>query len=147
MLAPVSALFNYILGLDGQSLTSLTDRIGKEWLGGLQTVSPDGFRELRRDLAVVVDTTAERWISIADALHAGEYRALVQGLVEQNQNVMTSRGGSAWVELESNKLRIRFRDEHGSLPKHEAIPSLWRFPYFLDSMRIMADTLREKQND
>jgi hypothetical protein len=106
----------------------------------------DNFRELRDDLGVTDSMTADRWITVADALHAGDYETLVHRLIEQNTHVMASRGGSPWVELDSGKLRIRFRDEHGSLPKRDSISSLWRFPYFLDSMRIMADTLKEKQS-
>lgn len=146
VLAPVSALFTYILGLDGKPISSLADRISNEWEGGLQTIVPDDFRELRNDLGVTDSMTADRWIAVADALHGGDYKTLVHRLVEQNTHVMASRGGAPWVELDSGNLRIRFRDEHGSLPKRDSISSLWRFPYFLDSMRIMADTLKEKQS-
>jgi len=146
VLAPVSALFTYLLGLDGKSITSLAERISTEWEGGLKTVFPDEFRELRGDLGVTDSLTADRWIAVADALHAGDYKALVHRLIEQNSYVMTARGGSPWAEIESGKLRIRFRDEQGSLPKRASLSSLWRFPYFLDSMWIMADTLKEKHS-
>jgi hypothetical protein len=146
VLAPVSALFTYILGLDGKPIASLAERISTEWEGGLKTVLPDEFRELRGDLGVTDSLTADRWIAVADALHAGDYEALVHRLIEQNSQVMAARGGSPWVELDSGKLRIRFRDEQGSLPKRASLSSLWRFPYFLDSMWIMADTLKEKHS-
>lgn len=57
VLAPVSALFTYILGLDGKSVSSLADRISTEWEGGLKTVVPDEFRELRSDLGVTDSLT------------------------------------------------------------------------------------------
>jgi hypothetical protein len=43
-------------------------------------------------------------------------------------------------------LHVRYRDERGSLPKREQLPSLWRFPYFLDSLRSVAAALQEDQD-
>jgi hypothetical protein len=85
-------------------------------------------------------------VSIAEALSGGDYGALIELLILQNKTVMAARGGAPWVENRDGRLHVRFRDEHGSLPTREQLPSLWRFPYFLDSLRSVASALRENQD-
>jgi hypothetical protein len=39
---------------------------------------------------------------------------------------------------------VRFRDEAADLPKHSELKALWRFPYFLESLRAIGASLREE---
>lgn len=146
VLAPVSALFNHLLGLDGKGVAIVTERLRGEWGQGLRTVSPEAFGELRREFAAGDTHAGDRWVEIAHALSAGDYERLLDLLVEQNRAVMAARGGAPWIEKRDGKLHVRFRDEHGSLPHREDLPTLWRFPYFLDSLRSVAATLKEDGN-
>jgi hypothetical protein len=55
---------------------------------------------------------------------------------------MTARGGAAaWAELADGRVRVRFHDDAGHLPAREELMDLWRFPYFIDSLRTVASTL------
>jgi hypothetical protein len=146
VLAPTAALFTHLLGLDGKSVSTVVNRIRSEWGPDVRSVSPRDFRELHTELGAGDTLTADRWIGIADALAGGDYRDLIRLLVEQNASVMATRGGAPWIELDSGKLRVRFRDEQGTLPKQATLGLLWRFPYFLDSLRTVAFTLKEKQS-
>jgi hypothetical protein len=146
VLAPTAALFTHLLGLDGKSISTVVDRIGSEWGQKVRSVFLQDFRELHAELGAGDTTTADRWVEIADALAGGEYRGLVRLLIEQNASVMATRGGAPWIELDSGKLRVRFRDEQGTLPKQATLGLLWRFPYFLDSLRTVAFSLKEKQS-
>jgi hypothetical protein len=56
---------------------------------------------------------------------------------------MASRGGGPWLERRQGKLHVRFRDEKGSLPDRDQVANMWRFSYFLDSLRSVAKTLKE----
>jgi hypothetical protein len=145
VLAPVSALFTHMLGLDKKGADVLTKRLRDEWGRGLRTVSPEAFAELRAEIAGGDAAAGERWVGIADALAAGDYGKLLELLVEQNKAVMAARGGAPWVEKRGGKLHVRFHDEHGSLPGREELPALWRFPYFLDSLRSVAAALKENR--
>ncbi len=145
VLAPVSALFTHMLGLDKKGVDVVTKRLRDEWGHGLRTVSPEAFGELRVEIAAGDPAAGDRWVGIADALAAGEYGKLVELLVEQNKTVMAARGGAPWIEKRGGKLHVRFHDEHGSLPRREELPALWRFPYFLDSLRSVAATLKENR--
>ena len=142
VLAPVSVLFTYLLGNDGKSIGAITARLREEWGTGLQTIDSEAFREMRGELGGGDSATADRWVSIADELCAGAFGNVLDLLIEQNASVMVSRGGAPWIEKQDGKLRVRFRDETGRLPKRDVLESLWRFPYFLDSLRTVARTLR-----
>jgi hypothetical protein len=109
-------------------------------------VSPQEFRELKAELGGGDLVAAERWVGIADTLATGEYRQLIRLLIEQNAQVMAARGGASWIELDSSKLHVRYRDEQGKLPEKASLGSLWRFPYFLDSLRTISFTLKDNQN-
>ena len=147
VLAPVSMLFNYLLGLDGKSIDNVTKRIRSLWGDGLRTVDSEAFSELKGEIGAGDVLVGDRWVRIADAVAKGEYETLVSLLIDQNTAVMAVRGGTPWIEKYQGKLKVRFRDEHGSLPGRDQIPTLWRFPYFLDSLRTVATTLQEKNSN
>ena len=85
----------------------------------------------------------DRWVAIGDALANGSYETLVDLLIDQNESVMESRGSAPWIERRTGRFHVRFQDEQGGLPQRNELPSLWRFPYFLDSLRSVATTLKE----
>ena len=143
VLAPCSMLFTHLLGLHDQSVSRIRKRLSDEWGDGLPSVHSDSFKELSAEISDGEPTTGDRWVAVATALERGDYTALVMGLIEQNATVMQARGGAPWIEKRGNKLHVRFRDEQGSLPTREELKTLWRFPYFLNSLRTVAGTLRD----
>jgi hypothetical protein len=143
VLAPASAVFTHLLGLENKDLDGTVKRLRDQWGGGLRTVNAADFRELHGEIGANDSATGDRWVRIAEALAGGEYGELIEFLILQNKAVMAARGGAPWLEIQGGKLSVRFRDEHGSLPSREQLPSLWRFPYFLDSLRTVAAALRE----
>jgi len=144
VLAPASAVFTYLLGLDGKAPDLVSRRLREAWGGGLRNVHAEAFAELRGEIGAGDGATGERWAGIAAALAAGEYGRLVDLLLAQNAAVMSQRGGAPWIELRSGKLHVRFRDEQGALPDRTELTRLWRFPYFLDSLRSVAAQLESK---
>jgi hypothetical protein len=143
VLGPVSALFTHLLGLDGKSVDAVTTRLHEAWGQGLRTVDAEAFGDLRGEIAAGDTANGDRWVGIANALASGGYSTVVELLIEQNKMVMAARGGAPWIEQRLGKLHVRFRDEQGGLPPRHDISALWRFPYFLDSLRNVATTLKE----
>ncbi len=141
VLAPVSALFTHLLGLDGKTVSFIVDRLNKEWGPTIPSINSHEFRELRDEIASDDLTTGDRWVEIADAVGSGNYSRLIDLLSEQNKAVMADRGGSPWIERSEGKLKVRFRDEQGNLPSRDQLASLWRFPYFLGSLRSVASAV------
>jgi hypothetical protein len=138
-------LFNYLLGLDGKNVDAVTKRLRDSWGQGLRTVDATEFGDLRSEISNLAgDTeTGNRWVGIATAVATGKYASLVELLMEQNKIVMEGRGGAPWIEERQGRLHVRFRDEHGTLPTREETSAVWRFPYFLNSLQIVAATVKE----
>lgn len=146
VLAPAAALFTYLLGLNGKTIHSVVARLTSEWGSGLRSVVPTEFGDLHAELSGGDSVTGDRWVGIAESLASGDYKAVVTLLIDQNKSVMATRGGAPWIERRDGRLHVRFLDEQGTLPRQTELASLWRFPYFLDSLRIVADTLKEKRD-
>jgi hypothetical protein len=137
VLAPVSMLFTHLLGLDGKSIDATAKRLRDAWGPGLRTVDCGVFSEMGNDITGD-SQESDRWIRIAEAVATGRYDTLIELLMDQNKSVMSTRGGAPWLGERGGKLHVRFRDEQGKLPSREEIPYLWKFPYFLGSLRRVA---------
>ena len=138
VLAPASAVFTYLLGLDGKAPDFVSRRLRGAWGKGLRSVDAAAFTELKGEIGASDAPTGARWSDIAAALAAGEYGRLVDLLIAQNAAVMTQRAGAPWIERRLGNLHVRFRDEQGGLPEQAELPRLWRFSYFLESLRSVA---------
>jgi len=133
--APCALLFSYLLAMEGKPLKQVAARLSDEWGKRVASADVTGFESLRKELGADFPDVANRWIEIAAALSGGDYERLVTLLARHNNAVMQSRGGVAWLEIANGKLVVRFRDEQGRLPAREELPTLWRFPYFLNALR------------
>jgi hypothetical protein len=142
VLAPVSMLFAHLLGLDGKPVAEIAARLRDEWGPRVPSARANEFRALRDELARGDAATGDRWVNIADALAGGEYERLVELLIAQNRAVMDARHGGPWVVKRDDELHVHVRDERGSLPAGADLPGLWRFPYFLFSVRVLAGALK-----
>lgn len=135
VVAPVSSAFAHMLGLDGKAVNVMTQRLREKWEKGLRAVDVEEFRAVRPEIGANDAATGDRWVAIAECVATGEYDRLVQLMIEQNRSVMAARGGAPWLELRSGKFHVRFRDEREGIPDRQEAARMWRFPYFLDSLR------------
>lgn len=135
VLAPVSALFTWLLGMNERPRAKIEARIQDRWRAGLPSIEPTQFRALVSEIGAADVELGKRWMRIAEAAARGHFGDLVDGLIEQNQAVMKARGGAAWCDWQDEKLVVRFRDEEGDLPDRDHVGAMWRFPYFVDSLR------------
>ena len=101
VLAPASAVFTYLLGLDGKAPDLVSRRLRNSWGKGLRSVDAAAFAELQGEIGAGDGPTGARWADVAKALAAGEYGRLVDLLVAQNAAVMTQRSGAPWIERRS----------------------------------------------
>lgn len=146
VMAPASVLFGHLLGLDGKRVSSIAERLRSAWGPTLRTVDPALFAELHAELSAGDKVAGDRWVALAEAFAAGDYSQALLVLADQNKSVMEMRGGVAWIEIGGGMLHVRVRDEQGGLREGQALIDLWRFPYFLDSLRIVSATLAERSH-
>jgi hypothetical protein len=142
LVAPAARLFMLLLACDGQLPRDVSAAVRKQWGSKIASIDPDAIEGIRGEFANAHDEQAssDRWVRLAHALASGDYDAAMSILIEQNREVMASRGsGAPWVELRDSKLHVRFLDESsGQLPTQSELPFLWTNSYFLDSLRTVA---------
>lgn len=146
VMAPAYRLFLFLLARDGKPLASVAEEVRKTWGDRVKAIQVDRFRELVPELRTAVgdDLGSERWAQIAASLATGEYATAIHDLIDHNAFVMKQRGsGAPWVELQKDRLRVRFRADLAALPGRADMQHLWRFPYFLDSLRAVTAQVRE----
>ncbi len=138
LLAPMARLFSWLLGLDGKSIKAIGKDIRQAWGSSVATIDLASTREIAAELGAENVEYRDRWLAIAELAATGRYEDLLRRLIDQNRAVMAARGGAPWVEVQENRISVKFREESGWLPKGDELPSLWRHSYFLDSLRIHA---------
>jgi hypothetical protein len=144
LLAPVAALFDFVLAQDDITVDQLAAILEKQWGAMVNTIEVEALSALTQEFGNNGrdDGEGERWLCMAKACAAGKYADLVNLLIRQNQEVMLSRGGAPWVTQEKNRLQVRVRDESAVLPRRTELPNLWRHSYFIDSLRTVTAQLQ-----
>lgn len=135
VMAPVSDLFGYLLGCVDAKVSDIIKRISEVWGKGLGSIDIAAVRGLRDGLGGGDQTAGYRWVKIAEALTVGGYNEALEMILDQNRDVMLARGGSPWIVRDGDRLDVRFQGEARDLPRRADLVNLWRFPYFLDSLR------------
>lgn len=141
VLAPAARLFGYLQGFHGKTIDVVAKRVRDEWGARVQTLNVVDVRALHAELFDIREDIADRWIGFAESLFQGDYESALRLLIEQNEATMQARGGAAWIADRQGRLHVRVRDEQGTLPAREELATLWRFPYFLDSLLAITSEL------
>ncbi len=147
VLAPTSLLFDYLLGSDGRTIKEVAASIEKQWGEGLSSIESDSLDSMHGQWSGGDTSVGDRWVAIGHAMCSGRFIDVIEHLAQQNSSVMASRGGAAWIESNRGKLIVRYKEENGKLPARDELGQLWRFPYFLDSLRSVTRVLWEKPHD
>lgn len=133
LLAPCEELFDHIVGLRAVKRSVLLAGLNKAW-------GKSAFGHLRVDAVEAIgsatdDETRGRFGIVLEALRRDDFDVAVNGLLEQNDAVMRSRGGAGWLDHRGAELRSRFFQRPSDLPDRGSLPTLWRNSYFLDALR------------
>ena len=138
VIAPLSRLFNFIMGNDQREVKKLSDEIKKEWGRVFNTVNIGEFSSVAKTLnSVLADESINNLIELSNALHDADYGKAIELLIERNRLIMRDRGGSEWLHLKKGKIDVRFREEYGELPAKQELNNLWVHPYFINSLKIL----------
>ncbi len=147
LIAPATAIFSYLLSLDGETIDTVGDRMRQIWGPSPAVQSRDDVSGIEGDLELAtgdVAGAAARLLEFAGSLHVGDYAGCIRTLVQHSAEVMKRRHASApWVTIEKNRLNVSIRDQRETLPDRDTLPHYWRFTYFISSLaQIEADTRR-----
>jgi hypothetical protein len=147
LLAPGVALFEFVVGCEGQRPTDVATRLKEHW-GRAPRATIDLARttSLKAELGGWlgdIDSGA-RWTQLAQALFEADYLTAVETVLAQNAAVMKARGGAvAWAEVRSGRLEVRYRDERrATLPAASELATYWRHAYFVEALREITSAVR-----
>jgi len=148
VLAPAAAVFDFMLGSEGQTVNELARTVLEHWGDSMRdTVNANAIADFKDEMKYSGEDSesGSRWLRISGALESGKYADAMLLLIDQNRFVMNQRGGAApWIEIKNGSLDVRFRDlATPPLPEKLEIPNYWRHSYFLDSARAIAMGLKE----
>lgn len=146
LMAPASALFSFLLARNGDAISETAAAVRGCWGARVASIDVEALESLQAELSDASGgaESGQRWIRLGAALAGGDYEDAVRQLLRQNRQVMASRGGAApWVDEREGRLDVSFRDEDSELPPRDELGELWRFPYFLGSLRAVALALKE----
>jgi hypothetical protein len=144
VLAPAAYLFSFVQGFDGKTIDLVAARVREQWGTSVRFVSISEVQELHAEFRDIREDIADRWIGFAETLVQGDYASAIGLLIQQNEATMQMRGGAAWVVDRQGRLNVRVRDEQGTIPPRQELATLWRFPYFLDSLLAITSELGSK---
>lgn len=146
LVAPASVLFGFLLARDDQTVADVAAAVRTQWGSRLGTLHVSSVQALKAEISAAAGEAdaGARWVQVGECLAAGDYATAIHLLMAQNRAVMKARAGAAaWVEERGGRLVVRFRDEGGNLPERDELRLLWRFSYFLESLRLVTLALKE----
>jgi hypothetical protein len=144
ILAPSAHLFDFVLTRNRETLDSIAAEARNAWGDGIKLLSLEDVRSLRGRLDQVSENaeTAARVIAIGEALSRADYAELVRLVLVQNESTMRERDGSQpWATVQNGRLNVRLKDESKRLPDRDTLPTLWRNPYFIPSLKMIQSQL------
>lgn len=141
-LAVTQALFQNLLCQDGVSVNHHAAAVRRHLGTALGSVQPAAFIELLEHPAIGLrPNEVIRWTVMLQAMERSDVHGLIHAMVDANGQVMAERGGAPWLSIERGILRVAMRDDHAPLPTVPELMTSWPFPFFLNSLRDIAQQL------
>ena len=147
LLAPCDVVFGFLQTRHSQFPANVAATLGERWGGSIPHLDEDRFGEIRGSIAELVgESITEHMAGVHAALLSGKYEVAIRHLLDWNRLVMQSRSAAAWVRLDDReKLDVRYRGIERELPTAEAMASLWRYSYFIDSLKALVAQTAEPE--
>lgn len=141
LLASAEAIFDYLQTQGGQAPADIAAKIRDQW-GTFVPNLADPLDDILREIIGIVGTDLGAVMQKCDqALGAGAYENAIGAILEWNKRIMAGRKAAPWIQLSSGKLDVRYRGQERGLPGGDALPELWRNPYFIDTLKSIAHQL------
>ncbi len=141
VLAPATNVFSWLLGQRGRKRDQILKDLGRLIGAGVKSIDADELGDLKDDIAAASGAEAcQRWMTIGRGFATGDSGTVLDALLAHNREVMRERNGSSpWAELDGDELAVNFSEEASDLPTKSDLPALWEHPYFISSLRTVAE--------
>ena len=133
LLVACNNLFHYCRRKDGEELTRIIESIRDEY----------SYLHLPNSLPEDQFPRKILMTSILEAFRNNKLRRVIEELINLNKEVMQSRNGAPWVEIEpGGTLRVKIKSEKAQLANQRQLETRWDYDYFIGSyLRIARNHL------
>ena len=135
LLVTANMLFRFLRTQDGKSI----DKVAGALQERIEDLVQPRLEQPVTDKNVPYRESLEQF---RRALIESDIRSALSVLIKLNEGVMHNRGGSSWVELEGNIIRVRVPSESGDLRDQQYLQQYlqehWDYDYFLGSFKNIA---------
>lgn len=131
-------IFEHVLSRDGHSIADINQMLSDRWGYDIPNIDAQENRDLIDEInqAYPVSGVASHFDRCQKALQDGRFGDVVEILIAWNKLIQARRGGAPWVQLgRQGRLEVRYRSPERTLPTSEQLNDLWRYSYFLPSLR------------
>ncbi len=145
LLAPAEAAFEYMQARQAQRPRDLAAALSDHWGRRVPNLADMPFAEIEPEIEHAVGADITKVMKKCDsALDAGQYEAVVRGLLKWNELVMAGRKAAPWIRLTKDKLEVRYRGNERELPDRTELETLWRNSYFINSLKTVTRQLQQE---
>ncbi len=147
LLAPAAALLDFVLTQGGQRPADVAAKLDDRWGEAVPNLDPDAFTKILPEIRDASRTeTAQAAARCHETLRAGAYEDAITAVLDWNAQVSQDRRSAPWVQIgEGGRLDVRYRGAEQLLPDGDALPTLWKNSYFIDSLKSVIRQLRVSQ--
>jgi hypothetical protein len=147
LLAPAAALFDFVLTQGGQRPADVAIKLDDRWGGAVPNLNPDAFAEILPEIRDASRPETARAVARChETLRAGAYEDAITAVLDWNAQVSQDRKSAPWVQIgEGGRLDVRYRGTEQLLPDGDALQTLWKNSYFIDSLKSVIRQLQVAQ--
>jgi len=124
-------IFEYCQTQDGILLAEVTEAIANNF---------SDINYLPNSLPAGAYRNRELLVEILRLMQQKEWASVIEKILDLNSKVMGGRGGGSWVCLENGKIKVKVRESRAKLKPSSEIAETWRYTYFLNSYRQIANS-------
>jgi hypothetical protein len=122
-------------------------KLNDRWGGAVPNLNPDAFAEILPEIRDA--SRAETAVAVArchETLRAGAYEDAITAVLDWNAQVSQDRKSAPWAQIgEGGRLDVRYRGTEQLLPDGDALQTLWKNSYFIDSLKSVIRQLQVSQ--
>ena len=139
VLVAIASIFRFLMQCSRKRIDRVVQDLKDSWgAGGLAHLNPGRLEAMRDRIGSVVEPNGGgRLIEAAAALVQGDFKAVVQKAIEQNEAVMKGRNGAPWIRIERGVIEVFERERERPLPSRQELQARWENTYFLNSLKTV----------
>ena len=145
--AIASLIFEHLQTRDGSSVEQISTNLNRIW-NRIPNISYQSNKHILEDINKCYrdGQVALQFDACQRALQKSRFDDVIRTLIEWNALIQRRRSGSQWIRLDRNdRLEVKYRNYDFQLPSQDELDDVWRYDYYLASLRNIINQLVGKE--